>query len=267
MTPLLAYYRAHSRVTLATELQYRASLLIWQIAAVLEPTVFLVVWSAAARASGGAVGGYTPADFAAYYLTLLVVNRLTSTFTMWVFEWFIREGQLSAMLLRPLHPIHGIVAEMATHNLVSFVLLLPAIAALALIFRPAFHAQPWSVAAFPLALILAFAARFLLEWTLSLAAFWTTRVAALNQLYFTAFLCFSGLLAPLALFPQPIQTLAALLPFRALVAFPIDLLLGRLTPAGAPFGFAAQLAWLGVALALQHVIWRSGLRRYAAVGA
>jgi ABC-type uncharacterized transport system permease subunit len=48
-------------------------------------------------------------------------------------------------------------------------------------------------------------------------------------------------------------TLAALLPF------PIDLLLGRLTPSDALLGFATQLGWLGVALNLQHVIWHAGL--------
>jgi ABC-2 type transport system permease protein len=49
-----------------------------------------------------------------------------------------------------------------------------AAALLAVIFRPAFHIVPWAAVAFVPALLLAFAVRFMLEWTLALSAFWTT---------------------------------------------------------------------------------------------
>jgi ABC-2 type transport system permease protein len=264
---LAAFYGAYCRLSLAIELQYRAALLIWQIGAVLGPTVRLVVWSAAARANGGAIGDFAPADFAAYYLALLVTSRLTATYIMFVFERNIREGLLSAALLRPLHPIHAAVAEMATHNAISTVVLVPAVIGLAAYFRPALDPPPWAVVAFVPALALAFALRFLTEWTLALAAFWTTRVTAINQLYFTLMLFFSGQLAPLELLPAPLQTAAALLPFRAMISFPVELVLGRLTPDAALAGFATQLSWVAVALALQHLIWRAGVRRYAGVGA
>jgi ABC-2 type transport system permease protein len=260
---LAAFYRAYSRLSLAIELQYRVALLI----AILELTVFLDVWSAAARGNGGAVGGYTPADFAAYYLALLVVNRLTSTYVMWIFERRIREGQFSAMLLRPVHPVHADIAEQATHNAIAFVTLVPVIGALWLFFQPALAPPAWAALAFAPALVLAFAVRFLVEWSLSLSAFWTTRTTAVNQLYFVALFFFAGISAPLSLFPDWVQAIAALLPFRAMVAFPIELLLGRLDPATAALGFATQLAWVAVTCALFAILWRAGIRRYAGVGA
>ena len=57
------------------------------------------------------------------------------------------------------------------------------------------------MAAFVPAILLAFVVRFFMEWTLALAAFWTTRVSALNQMYFMAALFFSGQIAPLELLP------------------------------------------------------------------
>ena len=62
------------------------------------------------------------------------------------------------------------------------------------------------------ALALAFAVRFLIEWTLALAAFWITRVMAVNQIYFVAMLFLSGQAAPLALLPAPVQALASCCP-------------------------------------------------------
>ena len=61
--------------------------------------------------------------------------------------------------------------------------------------------------------------------------------------------------------------LATALPFRWMVAFPVQLALGQLTPYEALSGYAAQGAWLGLSLALLAWTWRRGLRRYAAVGA
>jgi ABC-2 type transport system permease protein len=87
-------------------------------------------------------------------------------------------------------------------------------ALLALIFRPQLSPQGWVLLAAIPALVLAFLLRFLLEWTLAQAAFWTTRVSAINQSYFVMMLFLSGQVAPLALFPPWLQVAASILPFR-----------------------------------------------------
>ena len=41
---------------------------MYLVGMVAEPVIYLVVWSSIARSHGGAVGGITPAGFAAYYI-------------------------------------------------------------------------------------------------------------------------------------------------------------------------------------------------------
>jgi ABC-type uncharacterized transport system permease subunit len=65
MRAIVELYIQQFKTTLVTMFVYRASLLIWMIGQVLEPLVYLVVWSLVSTASGGSVGGYTTADFAA----------------------------------------------------------------------------------------------------------------------------------------------------------------------------------------------------------
>jgi ABC-2 type transport system permease protein len=262
-----ALYAQQFKTTFATMLQYRAALAIWLIGHVLEPLIFLVVWSTVSASSGGTVGGYTSGDFAAYFILLMLVNHLTYTWIMYEYEYRIRHGSLSFALLRPVHPIHADIADNLTSKVISFPGMLLMALLLALIFRPEFHFLPWAVVAFIPALLLAFVLRFLVEWTLALAAFWTTRVSALNQMYFVALLFLSGQIAPISLLPPPIQTAATVLPFRWMIAFPLDLLLGRLTPLEALTGFAAQAGWLMLSLVLVRLVWRAGARVYSAVGA
>ena len=109
--------------------------------------------------------------------------------------------------------------------------------------------------------------RFLLEWTLAQAAFWTTRVSAINQTYFVLLLFLSGQIAPITLMPHPVRVLAQILPFRAMVGFPVELLLGRLTLSEALTGLGIQAAWVIIGLVLLRVAWRAGVRVYTAVGA
>jgi len=264
---LLEIYRAQFKNTIALQLQYRAQLVIWLLFSVFEPIVYLVVWSTVAKSSGGVVAGYTVPEFAAYYIALMLVNHLVFTWIMFEFEFRVRNGQLSPRLLRPVHPIHNDIADNVTYKMLTLVVMLPAALVLTALFHPEFHSPPWAMAAFVPALILAYLLRFLTEWTVALAAFWTTRVAAINDLYGTASIFLSGWVAPLALYPPIIRAVANVLPFRWGLAFPVEVLLGRLTPREVLGGMAVQVAWVVAAFVIMRFAWREGVRQYTAVGA
>jgi ABC-2 type transport system permease protein len=266
MTGLAEIYVQQFKTTLASFAQYRAAIFIWMIGHVLEPLVFMIVWSAVTLSRGGLVGGFGAGDFAAYFLVLMLVNHATYTWIMYEFEYRVRHGDLSFLLLRPLHPIHTDIVDNLSSKMLTLPLILVSAAVLAVVFKPVFHFRLWAAAVFLPALGLAFLVRFLIEWTLALAAFWTTRVGAINQGYYVAVLFLSGQVAPLALLPGPVRAAASVLPFRWMISFPAELLLGRLTPAQAAAGLAIQAGWLVLALLLMKVVWRAGVRRFTAVG-
>jgi ABC-2 type transport system permease protein len=197
----------------------------------------------------------------------MLVNHVTFTWIMYEYEYRIRKGTLSSALLKPVHPIHSDLADNASFKLITMPAMLVVAACLGLLFHPAVSFVPWAVVLFIPALLLSFFIRFALEWTLAQVAFWTTRVGAANQMYFTVMLFLSGQIAPLGLFPAPIQMIANVLPFRWTVGFPVELLLGRLSLSAALTGMAIQMAWVLVSLVLVRIVWRAGVRTYSAVGA
>lgn len=265
---LFSLYRAQFKTTIAEQLQYRGAIVIWLAGLILEPVIYLAVWSAVAASQGGSVDGLTGSDFAAYFLVVMVVDHSGFTWIMHEFEFWIRQGTLSPLLLRPVHPIHRQIAVNLTFKLLTLAIVVPVVVLLGLVFRPNFGGMtPWTLVAFLPALLLSMALRFTVEWTLALTAFWLTRVTAVNQLYFVAFLFLSGQAAPLPLLPPAIAAVAEWLPFYRMLGFPVDLLLGRLSPAQVGLGLGLQVAWLAVALAAMDRLWARGVRRYAAVGA
>jgi ABC-2 type transport system permease protein len=264
---LLEVYRAKFRAEIALQFAYRGALLIWLLGLVVQPVVYLVVWRTVAASRGGSVGGFSAADFAAYFVAIMVVNQLTFTWHFFEMEWRVRNGFFSPLLLRPVHPVHSDVAENLTFKLLTSTVVIPVAIGLVVVFDAALSVTPASLLAFLPALLMAMALRFIVEWTLALAAFWVTRMAAINEAYYVAMLFLSGQVAPLAFFPAPVQVIAAILPFRWMVSFPVETLLGRLSALEIAGGYAVQALWIGVALLLLRTAWRAGVRRYSAVGA
>ena len=263
---LADYYRGRLAVALAENLAYRGAVGIWIFTTAIQPLVFIVVWRTVA--GGGSTGGYSAGQFVAYFLVMMVVDHLTFIWHMFEFEWRIRTGAFSPHLLRPVHPIHNDVCENLAYKLVGLVGVLPAAVLLGVIFDADLSGTGAAeVLAFLPAVALAMVLRFVVEWCLALAAFWLTKVTAINSMFFALTTFFGGVFAPLAVLPGWMQTVALWTPFSWSLAYPVEVLLGRRTGVDILLGYTAQLGWIVLALAGLWLLWRRAARRYSAVGA
>jgi ABC-2 type transport system permease protein len=263
---LAAYYRRQFASSLAVNLAYRGAVAIWVLTSVIQPLVFIVVWRTVA--GPGSTGGYDARQFVAYFLVMMVVDHMTFIWHMWEFEYRIRTGAFSPLLLRPVHPIHNDVCENVSYKLVGLVGVLPAAVILAVVFDADLSATtPAAVIAFVPALLLAMVLRFAVEWCIALSAFWLTKVSAINAVFFSLFTFLGGQFAPLEVLPGWMQTVAAWTPFPWALAFPVEVLLGRRTGTEIVLGYAAQLGWIVVAVVVLRLLWSRATRRYSAVGA
>jgi ABC-2 type transport system permease protein len=230
----------------------------------IPPLVYLFVWSSAAGTEG--IGGLSRREFVAYYLVLIVVNQLTYSQTNWTVGDVIRTGGMNTLLLRPMSPFFDAVATQISGIVVYSAFILPVTAILVLVLRPELHVQPHNVLAFILALVMAGMLRFFWGYWLALLAFWATRADALLALQDALVFLLAGQVAPTVLLPGALRAVSAVLPFRYMLGFPVEVLVGWLGPAEVWRGFAFQGTWLAVALALYAVLWRRGVRRYSAAG-
>ncbi len=260
-------YTAHFKVWIALQFQYRVAMIIWLLGLIIQPVIYMVVWANVAAANGGDVDGYTAGDFAAYFIAAMVVNHLAYTWHMWEYDTIIRQGKLSARLLRPMHPIHADIAENISFKVLTTVVIIPTTIVLALLFKPTWNPLPWSLLAFVPAIIMAFFIQFMFGWCVAIMAFFTTRVMAIIRIYFLGKFFLGGQMAPLALLPAGLQTLAKFTPYPWMVYFPVQLLLAELTPIEARNGLIVQLFWVLVSFGCMKLLWRAGVKRYSAFGA
>jgi ABC-2 type transport system permease protein len=260
------YYLVRARTQIQSQFQYRAATYMWLIGMLAEPIVYLVVWTTIAEQQGGEINGITVGEFAAYYIIWTLVRNMNIVFTPYGWEWRIREGEFSAALLRPLHPLHDDLAGFAGWKVVTIVMWLPIAAVLVWIFDPVLDPSLLEVGVFAVAIWGAYLIRTMLMTLLGMITFWTTRVSAIFELFIAVELLLSGRLVPIGLMPEWAQDLAYFLPFVWTFYFPIYALVGDFSTTELLVGLAAQAAWTVALTGLLLVVWRFAVRQYTAVG-
>ncbi len=245
-------------------MQYRSFFFVLAFGWMIPPLIYLMVWSTAA--GDGSLGGYTRGGFVAYYLVLILVNQITYAQVNWTVGDLIRYGQINHILLRPIAPVYDALASEVAGKIVYLVFDLPILTGLAFIMKPELSVTWEKGGLFLVALLLAWALRFLWGYWIALLAFWSSRADALLTLQDSLIFLLAGQVAPVALLPGMLQAAAVVLPFRYMVAFPVEILTGNLSGGEAILGFSVQCLWLAVAAFLTIIIWRRGVRRYAAIG-
>ncbi|MHB1242799.1 MAG: ABC transporter permease [Gaiellaceae bacterium] len=263
---LVDYYLTRGRTQIQSQFQYRVATYMWMIGMLAEPIVYLVVWTTIAEQQGGAVQGITTGELAAYYIVWTLVRNMNIVFTPYGWEWRIREGELSAALLRPLHPLHDDLAGFASWKFVTILLWLPIAAVLWILFDPVLDPTLLEAAVFSVAIWGAYLIRTMFLATLGMITFWTTRVSAIFELFIAFELLLSGRLVPLPLMPDWAEDVAAVLPFQWSFYFPIQALVGDYSTRELLGGLAAQAFWIVVLTGVTLVVWRFAVRRYSAVG-
>jgi len=85
-------YRVQGKTILTVPFQYRIGMVIWMMGLILEPVIYLVVWTTAAGSTGGHVGTISTEAVAADCIVLILVNHATFSWVIWGLDARIRQG-------------------------------------------------------------------------------------------------------------------------------------------------------------------------------
>ncbi len=249
-------------VNYAYMVEYRAELLLWVLAGVL-PFILMGVWM---EASAGGQFGLSPLDFARYFLAAFIARQFTIVWVIWEFEREVVEGRLSPRLLQPIDPLWHHVTSHISERFARLPFAIVLVIIFFLLYPQAFWIPSFTgTMLFCLAASMAFALRFLMQYTFALFAFWTERASALEQFWFLLYLFLSGLIAPLEVFPPMFRQIVEWTPFPYMIHFPAALLVGM--PVNVGKSLLVMAAWSVVFLIWNRWLWRKGLKQYSGMGA
>jgi len=212
------------------------------------------------------LAGWAQQEMVAYYFLVFIISLLGDIQFHYEMSTMVHMGTLNQWLIRPLSFL-----EIALGHVIArvAVLLIPGFLALVLFFR----FMPQALAALTLASILhailvlplAIVLFGLLSIAVGMLAFWIMHTDSVFALTMLILEFFGGRLLPLDLLPAWLERVSRFLPLRFAISGPVEAILHPHTTPFLPL-LLGQVGWCLLLSALVLLLWRTGLRRYDAVG-
>lgn len=261
---LMRAYPTLLRVGMAEMLAYRTEFLVW-VLTINMPLVMMALWTAVA--ADAPVGRFGQRDFVAYYVAMLFVRVVTGSWLVWELTMEIRRGSLAVRLLRPIHPLWAMSASQLAAIPLRLLLTSPLLVVLYVVAgaRLPLH-EPARLLITAAAMMGAWLLLFLVMAVVGLLAAYVESALSIFDAWLGAQAILSGYLIPLELMPAWVHGLARVLPFRYILGFPVETMLGLQGTTAALHDLGVQWLYIAAFLVGAAFMWRTALRRFAAFG-
>lgn len=215
----------------------------------------------------GQIGDYDGSDAVTY---VWLAQGLLMTVYLW--GWYdvalrVRSGDVAIDLQRPFdfqgYWLAFDLGRAAYHGVFRGV---PPFLVGALVFDVRLPGEPGLWAAFVVSLALAVCASFAFRFLFNLVAFWLLDYRGVGVLAMVASTFLSGMIVPIVLFPDWLQTVAWALPFAAMVQAPIEVFLGNLAGLELAGILALQAGWAAALLLAGRAAFAAGTRKLVIQG-
>jgi ABC-2 type transport system permease protein len=252
--------------TAASKLTYRFATLISLIASGFAYCVFLLVWMEVYRVNPNP-GPLSVTTMKAYLVSAFIVNSILTLSLEFRFMQRVRMGLVVGDLLRPLGFLPFQMAQGLGDALVNVLFVVPIFGVGWWFVGPSMLAPSVANALFGvLSLVVAFVVSFGMSYLVVQAAF--VLQSGYGVLFARAAFhqVFSGLAAPLVMFPQALGDAARMLPFRHIIETPVTIWLGLVPGDQIPHLLLGQLAWGVGLLVVAEAIFRAVMRHHQVQG-
>ena len=242
-------------------LEYRAEIALWAISGVI-PFFMLNIWT-----NNGLNESINISNImlSRYFLSAFFVRQFSVVWVVFTFEEDALLGRVSPYLIQPLHPFIRYFAQHIAEQITRF----PFALFIALFFFILNPQSLWLPSFFTIIMALvsiffSFLIQFLMQSIIASFCFWTEKASSIEKLLFIPTLFLSGLLAPVSSFPPYVKSWIYLTPFPYLIDFPASILSGNKT--NIIEGLLIQLLWIILFYSIFQKVWKSGTKKFTAMG-
>lgn len=246
-------------------LQYRLGLLTWVVNGAIAPLFVMSIWLVVGQFGSLPLSG---GEIVTYYLFTLFVGRATQTWTISDVGREIVTGDFSAKLLKPINYLIEDFGRSWGLRFIRFTSLVPIFFLLVVALSKYIHLafQLGNAILFIAAIFLGLVVRFYLENLLVTLVFWTNDVHSIDMCDDLLRNFFSGSLIPIFLAPLLLKNIMVYLPYRYYISFPIEVVMGKLSPPQLFQGFTLGLGFVFILAMAHQWLFSQAVKRYGAFG-
>ncbi|MEU6074025.1 ABC-2 family transporter protein [Micromonospora sp. NPDC047074] len=261
-------YVSLARTAWSSLLAYRGEFLLLVLTGGVVQTVgLLAVWRAVYAGSGeDLIGGLTWDQMRGYLLVALLTGTLLGGFTDVALAGRVLSGTVALDLVRPVDYQLARFAEAIGYLLAELLTSAVMIGVLVLVFGGVALPEGTQAVLWLLSLLAVVPLKFALVYTVGLACFWTQNFQGLSMARMAITNIGSGSVAPIALYPEWLQTLCWYSPFPSVVSTPALIFLGKAQGAEAWSLIGTQLIWIVLLWGAARLLWPLSVRKLTVHG-
>ena len=249
------------KVQYSNMLEYRVEIALWAVSGII-PFFMLNIWT---NNNLNEAININNTMLSRYFLSAFFVRQFSVVWVVFSFEEDALLGKLSPYIIQPLNPFFRYFTQHIAEQITRFPFAL-IIAIFFFLINPESIWFPNLIVLFLsfISTFLSFLIQFLIQSIIACLCFWTEKASSIERLFFIPTLFLSGLLAPVASFPNYVKSWIYFTPFPYLIDFPANLLSGNKTNISG--GFIMQILWILLLFPLFTKIWYEGTKKYTAMG-
>jgi len=248
---------------------YRWNFLLRTVFGIVPLIGTVFIWQAIFRSKQAPINGYEYSTMIFYFMiTVFLDNLITPTEDEWQIAAEIRDGRISAFLIKPLNYLGYRISLYLSYRLLYISVVFIPILGLGWVFRDNIrfpeHGVTWI--AFAASTVMAAALQFLIAYSLAMIAFWVLEISTIVFILYSFEFFLSGHIFPLDIMPPWLHGFILWSPFTYELFFPAQICMERVQGAALVEGLVIQAGWIALVSGIATLLYSRGVRKYQAVG-
>lgn len=208
-------------------LYYRFDLLLYIFNFIVEITVYIFIWLAIYN-SGNQIAGMSFEQITTYYILVVSLNPIITWGINETMGHSIRDGEVLRELLNPISYFNYYFGIRIGELIESIIVGILTFGICALLFGVLLPQGIINFILFVILVALAVVIVYFFELILGMSAFYTNSIWGVEIFKRSILSVFSGMIAPITLFPNFLQKIANILPFKDCIYTPINIYFGNI---------------------------------------
>ncbi len=239
---------------------YKSNFYLFTLNRIVEIVVYIFVWQAIYNQTGNA-GGYTIEQMTTYYILVFTLSSLSSWGVNEDMAHSIRNGNISKELLNPLSYFQyyfGVnIGEMGFALVVGIATFIMC----SLFWSVTLPVSIINFLLFIVVILLGIPITFFFTMITGTVGFYSSSIWGMQILRKSIISIFSGLIAPITLFPTWFQNVANILPFKELIYTPINIWLGQISINEILCIILKQVLWIVILYVLAKLFFNHAVKK------
>lgn len=246
-------------------LYYRFDLLLYIFNFIVEITVYIFIWLAIYN-NGNQILDMSFEKVTTYYILVISLSPIINWGINEIMGEAIREGEILRELLNPISYFNyyfgiriGELIESAIVGILTF-------AICSLLFGILLPAGIINFLLFITVIILAVVVVYFFELIIGMTAFYTNSIWGVEIFKRAVLSIFSGMIAPIELFPKFLQEIANILPFKDCIYTPISIYFGELNKIEIVQVLLKQCIWISIFYLMAKILFSKAVKNITVNG-